>query len=152
MGQTCFRLQQVTALLKLTQSSLKQLQRRNIAQSCSSGCGTAAGGMPAGRAGWLCQPSPSLLRAVSLRRGQVLTHRVHLLRPPVVDSRVLTDQTGIATGILSVSQHPPLIRGVLRPSRAQQRPQLQLLMPSSRMGINLRQVMLSMIVLLSGIL
>lgn len=99
--------------------------------------------MPAGRAGRLWQPSPSLLRAVCHRRGQVFGHRVHLPRPPLVDSRVMTRETGTATRILSVSQHPPLIWVVLRPSRAQQRPRPRLLMPgqpSSRMGISLREV------------
>ncbi len=139
MGQTCLLLRRVTTAvtaLKVRRSRLRPPRQRSTALSCSRGCGSITGGMPAGRAGWLWRSS--LRRAVSLRRGRALRHRGHLHRPPVTGSRLLTPETGTATLILSVSLHPRLIRVAPRP-----RPQpLMPGQPSSRMGIHLRQVWL----------
>lgn len=114
-------------------------RQRNTAQSCSSGCGSITGGMPTGRAGWLCppSPSPSLLRGVSLRRGQVPRRLVHLRRPPELGSRLLTRWTGTVTRIPSVTPRPTLTQ--VPPARS--RPQLLMPgQPSSRTGFHLSQV------------
>lgn len=140
MGRTCLRPRAATTAERARKATLSRLttpQRRNTAQSCSSGCGSITGGMPTGRAGWLCQPSRR--RAGSLRRGQALTHRGHPPRPPAAaGSRGLRRGTGTATRIRSVSQHPSLT--MRRPSTAQPQHQLMPDQPSSRTGIRLRQV------------
>lgn len=147
MGETCSRPRQVTTAVaqKLMLNSLRAPQPRNTAQSCSSGCGSITGDMPAGRAGWLCQLSPFLLRVVSLRRAQALRHRVHLPPPRGLGRMFLTHGTGTTIRILSVSPHPSPILVAPRRSRAQRRPQLLMPgQPSSRTGIHLSQVGLSL--------
>lgn len=130
--------------LKVTLNHLKPPQQRNTAQSCSGGFGSITGVMPTGRPGRLCQRSHR--RVASLRPVQAVRHLVHMPRPATGNS-LLTRETGTVTLIPSVSQHPHLIRLVPRPGRVQPRPRPQVLMrgqPSSRMGIHLRQVCLSL--------
>lgn len=117
----------------------QQQRLRNIARSCSSGCGTITGAMRTGRAGWPCQ------RYLSLRP-------TFLMGPPhrAVHSRTLTQGTGTIIHIRSVSQldilpwmfsrlsiRPPPLPRTPRPVPAQDSSQMEHL-PSKDENTNYR--------------